>query len=81
MRDCKTIVVANKKHNEGIYFSGIDVDQLLFFLRRMEYPADIISFIEDERAGLDHLQYDVGLDYRMRDGKLEWLKSAYYGVF
>lgn len=80
LRDCKTIVVANKKHNDGVYFSGIDVDQLLFFLRRMEYPADIISYIEDNRAGLDHLLYDVGLDYRMRDGKLEFLKSAYYGV-
>ncbi len=81
LRDCKSIVVANKKHHEGVYFSGIDVDQLLFFLERMQYPREITGFVRRERARLDHLQYDVGLDYRMRDGKLEFLKSAYYGVF
>ena len=30
---------------------------------------------------LDHMLYDVGFDYRMEGGRLNILKSAYYGVF
>lgn len=81
LRDCRVIVVANKQTHDAVYFSGIDVHQLLVFLRRMEYPAHLVSFVEDHRASLDHLQYDVGIDYRMEDGKLVFLKSGYYGIF
>jgi hypothetical protein len=37
--------------------------------------------VETHRASLDHLLYDVGLDYRVEDGELRILKSGYYGVF
>jgi len=81
LRDCRVIVVANKQQNDGIYFSGITVDQLLFFLKRTDYPAALVRFIEERRGLLDHLTYDVGLDYRMEGSELVFLKSAYYGVF
>jgi len=81
LMDCKIIVVANKQKNDCIYFSGINVDQLLFFLKKMSYPVDIISFVEENRSQMDHLQYDVGFDYRMDGKNLMILKSAYYGFF
>jgi hypothetical protein len=40
LRDCSVIVVANKLNNDGVYFSRINVDQLVFFLKRMGYPWD-----------------------------------------
>lgn len=79
--NCKVIVVANKQKNDSVYFSGIDVDQLIFFLKRMDYPAELISFVEENRSNLDHLQYDVGVDYRMEGKDLVFLKSGYYGIF
>ncbi|MGI6457366.1 MAG: hypothetical protein ACOX5R_17355 [bacterium] len=79
--DCKTIVVANKKHNEGIYFSRINVRQLLFFMNLVGYPEDLISFVDAHQSSLDHLLYDVGFDYVEQDGKIEILKSSYYGIF
>ena len=81
LRDCQTIVVANKQDRDGVYFSRIRVDQLLLFLKRMRYPEEHILFVERNRSSLDHMLYDVGLDYRMQDGKLNIVKSAYYGVF
>jgi hypothetical protein len=81
LRNCRTICVANKKANDCVYFSGINVDQLLFFLKRLNYPKEIVSMVETHRANLDHLLYDVGLDYRVEDGELRILKSGYYGVF
>ena len=81
LRDCAVIVVANKQHNDALYFSRITIDQLIFFLRRMEYPAPHVAFIENNRDRLDHLLYDVGIDYRMEGGELRFLKSGYYGIF
>lgn len=81
LRDCRTICVANKQQNDCIYFAGIGFDQFLFFLRLMNYRADLVAFVEKNRAKLDHLEFDVGLDYRMEEGKLVVLKSGYYGTF
>jgi hypothetical protein len=78
---CHTICVANKQANDCIYYSGIDVVQLLYFLERMRYPREIVRMIEDNRANLDHLLYDVGIDYRMEGDRIEVLKSGYYNVF
>jgi hypothetical protein len=78
--DCGVIVVANKKYNDGVYFSRVTVDQLALFLHRLDYPATLRAFVSEHRNRLDHLLYDVGIDYRMVDGKIEILKSAYYGV-
>jgi hypothetical protein len=81
LRACKTICVANKPENDCVYFAGIRFDQFLFFLRMMNYRADLISFLEENRSKLDHLEFDVGLDYRMEEDKLVVLKSGYYGTF
>lgn len=80
MRDCGVIVVANKRFNDGVYFSRIRINQLLSFLDRLNYPAAIRDFVRANRASLDHLLYDVGIDYRLVDGRIEIVKSAYYGV-
>lgn len=81
LADCGTICLANKQHNDCIYFSGITVDQLLWFLNRLDYPDKIRDFIQSNRAKLDHLLYDVGIDYRMERDGLKILKSGYYGTF
>jgi len=81
LRDCNVIVVANKQNNDSIYFSRINVDQLVFFLKRLDYPAELCRFIEENRSKLDHLLYDVGIDYRMDGNDVVILKSGYYGVF
>jgi len=79
--DCSTICVANKQQNDCVYFSGINVQQFLWFLRRMDYPAETVSFVIKHMSSLDHLKYDVGIDYRMEGDELVVLKSAYYGNF
>lgn len=81
LRDCQVIVVANKPDRDGVYFSRISVSQLLWFLKRMDYPDAQIQFLESNMDRFDHMLYDVGFDYRMEGGRLNILKSAYYGVF
>ncbi|HEX7953116.1 MAG TPA: hypothetical protein VF523_08640 [Burkholderiales bacterium] len=81
LRDCRTICVANKQHNDCVYFSEINIDQLLFFLKALAYPREIVAFFETNRGSLDHLLYDVGLDYRVEGSEVRILKSGYYNVF
>jgi hypothetical protein len=77
--DCNRICVAKKRFADAVYYSGIDVGQLLFFLRFMSYPTQIIDFVDTHRSGLDHLRFDVGIDYTMRpDGSIVMTKSSYY---
>lgn len=80
LRECQTICVANKQTHDCVYFSGITVDQLLFFLQHLRYPPEILGFVRRHRERLDHLRFDVGFDYRLEDGRLAILKSGYYGV-
>ncbi len=81
LRRCKTICVANKQSHDCVYFSGIDVDQLILFLARLEYPPETVAFVRDNRSNFDHLLFDAGFDYRLEKGALRVLKSGYYGVF
>jgi hypothetical protein len=80
-RNCRTICVANKQTHDCVYFSGIDVDQLIRFLEWREYPEEIVAFVRDNRSQFDHLLFDAGFDYRLENGALRVLKSGYYGVF
>jgi len=77
---CKHICVAHKEDREGIYYSGITVDQFLFFLRKFEYPCGIIDFIEENKKNLDHLLYDIGFDYKLNQNMFTIIKSGYYGT-
>ena len=81
LKNCSVTVVANKQHSDAVYFSRIDIDQLIYFLKRMKYPVETIAFTEENRSRLDHMQYDVGFDYKMEGRDLVILKSAYYGLF
>lgn len=77
--DCNRICVAKKRCADAVYYSGIDVGQLMFFLRALGYPSPIVAFVEAHRAQLDHLRFDVGIDYTMRpDGSVVMTKSSYY---
>lgn len=81
LRKCRTICVANKQSHDCIYFSGIDIDQLIWFLENFNYPEEIVNFVHDHRSEFDHLLFDAGFDYRLEGGALRVLKSGYYGVF
>jgi hypothetical protein len=79
---CKRVCVAKKRHRDGIYYSGIDVDQLRWFLRALDYPAAIGDFVTKHREGFEHLYFDVGIDFEQRgDGSIVYTKSSFYGTF
>jgi hypothetical protein len=79
--DCAKICVARKRLADAIYYSGITVGQLLWFLRRFAYPAAIVDFVEEQRGDLEHLRFDVGIDHCTgADGRLVVPKTSYYST-
>ena len=81
LRECEILVVANKRECDGVYFSRVGVEHLLWFMRKMHFPPALVNYVEANRQYLDHLLFDVGVDYRMHNGEIQRLKAAYYGVF
>jgi hypothetical protein len=78
--DCEVIVVANKKFHDGIYFSRLKIDPLIGFLERERFPVELVGFTKHYRNDLDHMLYDVGIDYVIQDGAVKILKTAFYGL-
>lgn len=78
---CKRICVAKKRTCDAIYYSGIDVDRLLWFLKRFEYPQEIPDFIRSRYERFEHLYFDVGIDYSMNErNEIVFHKTSYYGT-
>ncbi|HKS88258.1 MAG TPA: hypothetical protein VJR70_02340 [Stellaceae bacterium] len=78
--DCAVIVVANKRFGDGVYFSRIPVAGLIGFVEQERFPSDLVAFVRDHRDDLDHLLYDVGIDYVVEAGMVRVTKSAFYGL-
>ena len=43
--------------------------------------TSLIACVRDHRAQLDHVLFDVGIDYATCHGRIQYLKSGFYGNF
>jgi hypothetical protein len=60
---CRRVCVANKRAADGMYFSGIDTDQLGWFLEHTGWPAPLRASLDGNRHRYAHLCWDVGFDF------------------
>jgi hypothetical protein len=57
------------------------VDQLAWFLHRYDWPERTQRFVADHAAKLDHLRFDVGIDYVVDPkGSIVASKTSYYST-
>ncbi|MDW4496650.1 hypothetical protein R5H30_01550 [Sulfitobacter sp. D35] len=81
MTGAQTLVVANKRNCDAIYFSRIRAAQLALFLRRAEFPRAISDFLATNLDAFDHHLFDVGYDYEVRPGGgIRITKGSFYGL-
>ena len=52
---------------------------LILFLKKFNYPINQIEFLEYNKNKLNHLLYDISINYKVEDDKLKIIKSGYYG--
>lgn len=67
LMDCKSICITSKRNENGIYFSGINIEQFLFFLKRYRYPNELIKYIEINKSQLTYILFDVGFNYSFKN--------------
>lgn len=79
-RHCQTLVIANKRSADGVYYSRVSVAELIWFLARMEFPATLQEWLRAESAAYSHMLFDLGVDFRAHNHGIEFFRGAFYGV-
>lgn len=74
------VVVANKRAADGLYYTRLRTDQLLWFLRRMGFHPGLTGFLAENEDRFAHLLFDVGFDYHMTGDGMQIPKHAFYGL-
>ena len=78
--NCKrSICVATKDNANGIYFSGIDINTFLIFLKKLNYPKSIIDLVENNKNKFDYILYDIGFDF-YEDSVLNMVKLVFMNI-
>lgn len=80
LTDCRTVVAANKRRADAVYFSGIGVPALARFTRDFGWPAPLRDALADALPRFAHLRFDVGFDYALQGGAVVRGKSSLYAV-
>jgi hypothetical protein len=75
------VCVANKRTCDALYFSRVGSRALARFLRDRSWPAALRELADVHAAELDHLLWDVGIDFRASDAGVRVVRSAVYGSF
>jgi hypothetical protein len=79
-RRCQTLVIANKRAGDGIYYSRVRADQLAWFASRMGFPASLRQWLDKELDAYSHMLFDLGVDFRQHEGRVDFYRGAFYGV-
>ncbi len=78
--NCRTICLAAKRQADGIYFAGIDTEQLRWFMDQFDWPQSTRSFLAMHADDFAHIRWDVGLDFVAAGAGFRWVKSGVYGT-
>ncbi len=79
----KSICLSRKRDRWwGIYYSGVNVDCMGYFLDKFGYPGYLRELFELNSSRMDHMTYDFGYDFLLLPGgMIKCLKSGFYGYF
>lgn len=73
------ICTTKKRNCDSLYYMSLDINMLIVFLKKFNYPINQIEFLEYNKNKLNHLLYDISINYKVENGKLKIIKSGYYG--
>ena len=81
LRSCDLVWCSYKPDRDGVYAGRVDVSDLDEFLARYGYPQHLQDWVRGHLDQLDHLRYDIGMDYTIHDGQIQVHKTGFYGYF
>lgn len=77
---CRHLHVVERPGAAALIFSGINIDQLAWFLPRFGYPRPLCDLVTGARARFEHLLFDVGITYHRSGAAITCSETAFYGV-
>jgi hypothetical protein len=78
---CRRLHVSKRPSCDALAFSGVNIEQLLFTYKRFEFPAALLGFLTAHQAQLEHLLFDVAVEYRGDGRRIVYPRVGYYGSF
>jgi hypothetical protein len=76
---CRYLHVCRRCDADALVYSGINVDQLTWFLSRFGHPAALVDYARGQRDRLDHLLFDVEVAYRQEGAAIVYPETTLYG--
>ena len=79
----ESICISLKKNKYwSIYYCQVNIDILIRFLHKLNYPSNIINYFTDNKSKLDHMLFDLGYDFNLyQGGFIQVIKGGFYGYF
>lgn len=79
---CRRLHINPGAQLDSLVFSGINVEQLLWFVRRFGFPATTVALLDTHREGFEQLLFDVQLSYRLdpQSNTIEYPIAGYHGT-
>lgn len=74
-----TVCIAKKRKKDRIYYSRININQLMKFTKDFNFKKEIKDYLDNNKEKLDHLYYDISIDYITKYGDLKIMKIGFYG--
>lgn len=75
------MLVALKEDAVGVYFLDLDLDQFVAFLETHDHDKALVGILNRDRRFYEHIKFDVGMDFRIVNGKFAIKKTAFWGSF
>lgn len=72
--------VVDKNDAIGLYFMSLSIVQFIEFLTVHKYPNLFIDEIISNQNNLNHIRYDIGIDFYIKDNKVCIKKTAFFGT-
>ena len=78
---CRRLYVGRRTDCDALGFSGINIDQLKFVHARFEFPEAMRNYLNEHKDRLEHIMFDVTLEYVGRDTKIANLRTGFRSCF
>ncbi len=78
---CRRLHISKRHGRDALAFSGVNIEQLVFTYKRFEFPAAMLGFLTAHQARLEHLLFDVSVEYRSNGGRIVYPRVGYHGSF
>ncbi len=73
------VAVAHKPNRDGLYYGGVGATALAWFLDEVALADPVQRYVNDHLDELDHLSFDVGVDFEWVDDRWTVAKAGVYG--